>query len=137
MTAAKQAYPWEHLSAALAWIEQNHPGGIALVARALSETYPPPDAPPPVAPGEPGATCGTCGGSRLIVFRDGPWTDSKPCPDCTPSPPRSPEACPDGECHCKHREAVARQRAAEEHIDAYPCPACRDAHKPLNPRPAK
>ena len=33
-------YTKEHLGDALTWIERNTPGGIALVARALSETYP-------------------------------------------------------------------------------------------------
>ena len=33
-------YSREHLSAALTWIERNHPGGIALVARALYFSFP-------------------------------------------------------------------------------------------------
>ena len=74
----------------------------------------------PVTPGEPGATCGTCSGrgavgkvcepcgGRGLYGSRGTSTgcgfcgctgrllpsgaDTFPCPDCTPSPPRSPEA---------------------------------------------
>lgn len=51
---------------------------LELVTDALQQP-----ADPAPTPGVP-PTCGTCGGSRLVVFRDGPWTDSKPCPDCAP-----------------------------------------------------
>ena len=71
----------------------------------------------PVTPGEPGAPCGTCKGTRTRYVSIGAFGEvvaDRPCPDCTASPPRSPEAPDDGECHCKHCEVVAEQRAREE-----------------------
>jgi len=81
----------------------------------------PADKPCPVSaltPGEPGATCGTCGGRERI----GGWAPGatepgdEPCPDCTPSPPRPPEDHDllVGGCHCKHCEVLAEQRARED-----------------------
>jgi hypothetical protein len=34
------SYSQRHIEDALTWIEHNHPGGVALVARALAETGP-------------------------------------------------------------------------------------------------
>src|SRR5690349_18707971 len=49
----------------------------------------------PVTPGEPGATCGTCKGTMTRYVSIGAFGEvvvDQSCPDCTPSPPRSPEA---------------------------------------------
>jgi len=98
----------------------------------------------PVTPGEPGATCGTCKGTRTRYVSIGAFGEvvaDQPCQACTPSPPRSPEAkaC-EAWCGGRYEDMPFRSSAlvppgAPER--GYCSMACRDAGKALNPRAAK
>jgi hypothetical protein len=82
----------------------------------------------PVTPGEPGATCGTCKGTRTRYVSIGAFGEvvaDQPCPDCAPSPPRSPEACPEcrGPMPCSRTIRCRQVNAAALRSPEAPCEA--------------
>jgi hypothetical protein len=97
------SYDPKHLSAALEWIERNHPNGVALVARALSETPAPrPSGESPDAGAcERTCVCGHAEGAHVVLhglagarypsclILGGP-TGGCGCTRFVPAPPASP-----------------------------------------------
>lgn len=82
------AYPYEHLSEALTWIERNVEGGIALVARALAAAWP--SLPSPSPGRDPGVLAEALGRVDRGVYKCGALEKCNECgwyapssnPDC-------------------------------------------------------
>jgi hypothetical protein len=128
----------KHLGDALTWIERNHPGGIALVARALAETYPPSSSTAPRADGHlPICGCGKADCPFPATAAPAPrqpsepracWACGAPPADPDPAPARQPsdtDTARDPLCKCLWSPVSPAGRIMCDH--------CRDAGRPSSP----